>query len=215
MDRITTFSNRIKEYRETHNMTLADIEARTGVPAQTINRYELSQRSPKIDVANDIAEKLGVNALWLQGYDVPEYLYDDTGRTICYFPVIGSISAGYDNEPVMNYTDETIPIPAEFIKGHKKDDFFVLNVTGNSMYPQLIPGDKVLVRRCASVDSGDTAIVLYNGEDATIKKVRYSPGEDWLELVPVNPEYATRRIEGADLKLCRVQGKVIKLIRDV
>ena len=46
-----------------------------GFAAQTLNRYELGQRAPKIDVAAELAEALGVNALWLQGYDVG--MHDD------------------------------------------------------------------------------------------------------------------------------------------
>lgn len=56
--------------------------------------------------------------------------------------------------------------------------------------------------------------VLYNGDEATVKKVHYVYGEDWLELIPINPEYETKRIEKHDLENCRVLGKVVKLIRD-
>lgn len=56
--------------------------------------------------------------------------------------------------------------------------------------------------------------MAYNNDEATLKKVKYVPGEDWLELIPANPEYVTRRIQGADLGQCHVIGKVIRLIRD-
>ena len=52
-------------------MTLSDLSNLTGIPAQTINRYELGQRAPKIDTAVQIADALRINPLWLQGYDVP------------------------------------------------------------------------------------------------------------------------------------------------
>lgn len=70
MNRIKTISERLKEYRTSKGLTLADMEKLTGIPAQTINRYELGQRAPKIDVAVSIAESLSINPLWLQGYDV-------------------------------------------------------------------------------------------------------------------------------------------------
>jgi len=70
MTRIATFAMRINEYRMANNLTLAEMESKIGVPAQTINRYELGQRVPKIDVANDIADALNINPLWLQGYSV-------------------------------------------------------------------------------------------------------------------------------------------------
>ena len=70
MERNSTFAERLKEYRKITGMTLADIEVATQMPAQTINRYELGQRAPKIDSAVQIAQKLGINPLWLLGYAV-------------------------------------------------------------------------------------------------------------------------------------------------
>ena len=70
MKRIANISSRLKEYRNMYNLTLADMERKTGIPAQTINRYELGQRVPKIDIAVSIAESLNINPLWIQGYDV-------------------------------------------------------------------------------------------------------------------------------------------------
>ena len=75
MERISTFAQRLYEYRQRNGYSLADLEKRTGFAAQTLNRYELVQRAPKIDVAAELAEALGVNALWLQGYDVG--MHDD------------------------------------------------------------------------------------------------------------------------------------------
>ena len=46
------------------------------IPAQTLNRYELAQRVPKVDTVNKIAERLGLNPLWLQGYNVSMSLED-------------------------------------------------------------------------------------------------------------------------------------------
>lgn len=69
---VSSFGNRIKKYREDNNLTLAEIERMTDVPAQTINRYELGQRVPKVDAAAIIADKLNLNPLWLFGYDVED-----------------------------------------------------------------------------------------------------------------------------------------------
>ena len=69
---VSSFGNRIKQYRENNNLTLAEIEHMTNVPAQTINRYELGQRVPKVDAAAIIANKLKLNPLWLFGYDVED-----------------------------------------------------------------------------------------------------------------------------------------------
>lgn len=72
MERVSSISERLKEYRISHDLTFAEMEQKTGIPAQTLNRYELGQRSPKLDVAVSIAESIGVHPMWLQGYSVPE-----------------------------------------------------------------------------------------------------------------------------------------------
>ena len=69
MKKIAEIGYRIKEYREINNLTLSDMEAKTGIPSQTLNRYELGQRMPKSDTVTQIAEKLNINPLWLFGYD--------------------------------------------------------------------------------------------------------------------------------------------------
>ena len=69
---ITNIAARLKEYRLSKQLSFADMERLTGIPAQTLNRYELGQRSPKYDTAIHIASSLGVNLLWLLGFDAPE-----------------------------------------------------------------------------------------------------------------------------------------------
>lgn len=129
------------------------------------------------------------------------------------YPVIGRITAGYTGLAVEEYTGDYIEVPSYIMRGHKKEDFFVLEIQGDSMSPKLLNGDRVLVERCDSVDSGTIVVLLYNGSESTVKQVRYVAGEDWLELVPVNPDYPVKRIEGPDLERCRVLGKIVYLFR--
>jgi transcriptional regulator with XRE-family HTH domain len=79
MERASTFAQRLKEYMVSHNdMTYEELSKITGVPAQTLNRYVLGQRIPKIDAATDIATKLNIHPLWLQGYNI-----DNEIPTVC------------------------------------------------------------------------------------------------------------------------------------
>lgn len=68
------FSNRLKQYMELNSLTYDTLAKMTGYPAQTLNRYVLGKRTPKIDDFSKICESLGVNPLWLHGYDQPMYL---------------------------------------------------------------------------------------------------------------------------------------------
>ena len=140
----------------------------------------------------------------------------DFGKNLCRsYPVIGEVAAGFGSEAVEEETGDYEQIPLEWLRGHNPDNFFVLRVKGDSMYPDFQDGDHVLVHRQTSVDSGTVAVMLYDSEVATLKKVRYKKGEDWVELIPRNPEYQTKRIENWDLNECRVLGEVKRLIRVV
>lgn len=65
-----TFANRLKGLRLERGWTLAQMESITGIAAQTLNRYELGQHVPKIDVIPKLSVSLNVDPMWLQGYDV-------------------------------------------------------------------------------------------------------------------------------------------------
>ena len=67
MVRISNVSQRLKEYRENHGLTLAELGEKCKIPAQTLNRYELEQREPKIGSAIKIADSLHISLLWLLG----------------------------------------------------------------------------------------------------------------------------------------------------
>ena len=156
---------------------------------------------------------------WLIFFAVPvdvltgENQSDTDDPSCCSYPVIGEVAAGFGCEAMEEETGEYEMIPDSWMRGHRKENFFVLQVKGDSMYPDFIEGDRVLVHRQTSVDSGTIAVVLYDGEIATLKKVRYENNCDWMELIPRNPEYQTKRIEKEDLNQCRVLGEVKRLIR--
>ncbi|WP_313563818.1 helix-turn-helix domain-containing protein [Ruminiclostridium cellobioparum] len=64
----TTFANRLKVLRGFRMLTLEELSKMVDIPAQTLNRYELGQRIPKIDVVAQIASKMNINPMWLCGY---------------------------------------------------------------------------------------------------------------------------------------------------
>ena len=98
----------------------------------------------------------------------------------------------------------------------RPEDFFIASVDGNSMYPHYQHGDDILCLRCTDMEhSGRVGIIVFGDGEATLKKIEYTDGEDWIDLVPFNPEYTTKRIDGADLEQCRVVGRVIRVIRSV
>lgn len=201
----------LKEIRKELNLTQVEVADRMGITQSAYSHWEKENRTPDVKTAKRLAEVLGVSVDRLLGIDT----YTTTDDLI-EFDVLGTIKAGYDGEAIEMPTGDKIPIPKQFLKGYRKEDYMVLRISGLSMFPKFLDGDYALIRKQVSVLSGDVACILYNGNEATIKTVRYVKGEDWLELVPANPEYPVKRLEGeADLQSCRILGKVVKLIRDI
>lgn len=132
------------------------------------------------------------------------------------FPVIGNIATGYNHIAIESWDGDKVDIPNSYLKGYTPKDFFVLCVKGDSMYPQYQDGDKVLILRQSTVNySGDVGAVIYNDEISTLKKIEFVEDEDWLRLVPVNPNVPPILIAGEELKHCRIMGVPKLLIREM
>lgn len=192
-----------------------------------VGKWEIGYQTPEMYTTKCIAELLGVSIDYLTSFnDAEEFPIGEekkyglnhpiiTSETVV-FPVVGSIAAGYDEIAVENWSGETVEIPLAYLKGRKKEEFFVLSVKGDSMYPLYMDGDKVLILRQSTLNySGEIGAVLYEGENATLKKVEYVYGEDWMRLVPINPEFKPKLIENSDLEQCRVLGIPRLLIREI
>ena len=147
---------------------------------------------------------------------VIKFPYPNVTEDYVTFPVIGEIAAGYDYTASEDWSGDTVDIPVSFLHGRDRSEFFVLSVHGDSMYPLYMDGDKVLILKQTTLNrSGEVGAVIYEGDLATLKKVEYVKGEDWMKLIPINPQYAPKTIEGADLELCRVLGIPKLLIREI
>lgn len=208
---------RIKQRRKEIGLSAETVAEKLGVSPATIYRYENNDiKKFPTDILEPLSKVLRTTPAYLLGLEDKQLYSPEITDDIVTFPVIGSIAAGYDELAVEDWSGETVEIPVSYLKGHKKEEFFVLSVHGDSMYPLYMNGDKVLILKQNALDhSGEIGAVLYEGENATLKKVEYADGEDWLRLIPVNPEYMPKTIEGAALGECRILGVPRLVIREI
>ena len=201
----------IKYLRESLGMTQDELAEMVGYrDRSSIAKVEAG----KVDLTQSkiaaFASALSVSPAKLMGIGDPIIEAEETVQ----IHFIGDVAAGYDRLAVDEY--ETLEVPKSWLRGRPASNYFAMRVSGNSMYPEYKNGDEVF---CIATNemggSGKIGVIIYNSEEATLKRLVYKQGEDWLDLVPVNPEYMTKRIEGADLELCRVIGKPLRLIRNV
>ena len=231
-----TFGEKLKFLRQERNLSQQEFANILGTSKQVISRYELGQTTPKIGVAAHWCELLGVNLDNMLNnsrgvYDGSTTNFDDLPSTsrgaygfpapqisddVVTMPVIGDMAAGFEHIAAENWSGDTICVPESYLHGRPASDYIVLNVCGDSMYPFYLDGDKVLVLRTPALEySGQVALVRYDGEMATLKKVEYHPGDDKMKLIPANPLYQPREITGSDLDQCSIIGIPKLVIREV
>ena len=186
------------------------LEKAIGLAQGSIKNWRNGKSKPSLEAVSKIADYFGVSVDYLLG-KTANNIYPVDSITV--FEELGTIKAGFDGSIDECPTGRKVEIPTSMLHGRPATDYFTLRVTGDSMYPVFVDGDTILCLRTDSIDSGTYAVVIYDGDEATVKKVNYVQGEDWLELIPVNPMYQTRRIAGNDLAQCRVIGKVVSSIR--
>ncbi len=207
----------IRNRRLELGMSQEELATKMGYTSRsTIAKIESGKNDIPQSKIQAFAKALNTTPGALMGWEIDNLKSPEISTDTVTFPVIGSIAAGYDELAVEDWSGETVEIPISYLNGRQKDEFFVLSVHGDSMYPLYMDGDKVLVLKQSTLDrSGDIGAILYDGESATLKKVEYVTGEDWMRLVPINPEFKPHEIHGADLEACRVLGVPRLLIREI
>jgi repressor LexA len=126
-------------------------------------------------------------------------------------PILGVIRAGEPLRAEQNIIGYEY-LPEEMLKG---GECFGLKVTGDSMNnSRIVDGDVVIVREQPEVNNGDIAVVLVNGDEATVKK--FYKTDSTVTLLPnsTNAIYQPIIIDTTKTPV-KVLGKVIKVIMEI
>lgn len=198
----------LKRLREEKEMTQAELGKALEISPSAIGMYEQGRRTPDIPTLKKIASYFNVSLDYLLGNSPAKAAQPKpTGRGVR-IPVLGRVVAGIPIEAVEEILDYEEITPELAASG----EFFALKIRGHSMEPRMMEGDVVIVRRQDDVDSGDVAIVLVNGNEATVKRVKKQ--EDGITLIATNTSvyephyYSNKEIEELPV---RILGKVVEL----
>lgn len=204
---------RIKELRMERGISQNQLAKKAGISQAGLSAIESTTKNPSMQTLQLIANALDVPVAQLTG-DMPAS-FDNVSSLIpssaggIRIPVLGDVAAGIPIEAITDIIDyEEIPVSMA-----KSGDYFGLRVKGKSMEPQILEGDVVIVRKQHDVESNDIAVVLVNGDSATVKRVKKR--EDGIVLIPFNPlydpmYYSTDEISSLPLSII---GKVVELRR--
>ena len=179
-----------------------------------LSQYVNGKSNPDNEKIFLLSKVFGVTEAWLLGYDVHRYERIEEAKINApqtlhglKIPVLGTVAAGIPISAVEDILDyEEIPQSWE-----NQGEFFALRIKGDSMQPKMDDGDVVIVRQQSDANSGDTVIVLVNGDDATCKKLQKI--ENGIMLVSTNPNYLPMFYSNEEIvtKPVVILGKVVEL----
>ena len=191
----------IKELRKQKGLSQRELAQLCNVHQTAVSQWEKGRTSPDSESLKILSSVLGVSVARLIGGE------DIDSKTL--IPVLGFVRAGIPMEAIEDILDYE-EISAEMAS---RGEYFGLKIKGDSMHPLFQEGDTVIVRRQPDVDSGEVAVVLVNGNDATVKKLIKK--DTSILLVPENSAYEPMIFDKNEIAYLPVTivGNVVELRR--
>lgn len=200
-------ANNLKKY--TSHLTQGQLSEMTGIPTSTLSGYFAERSTPNAGNIQKIADALGIDKS-----DI-DPRFSSTGNISSpshpkgnRIPVLGRIAAGIPIEAIQDIEDYE-DIPAAW--GDPRE-YFALKIQGHSMEPRICDGDIVIAQKISDADSGSVAVVLVDGEEATVKQIKKS--DEGITLIGWNPAvYPPQFYTWAEVKRLPVQ--ILGLVKEV
>lgn len=177
----------IKRKRLSLGLTLEEVGNMVGVGKSTVRKWETGDiENMKRDKIVKLSKALRVSPAYIMGMEDDEEVTPINSSTV---PVLSKVSAGspmYAEENILEYSQ----VPSFLYKEGAEQ--FYLKVSGDSMNNIFKENDLVFVEKDKPIENGQIGVVMINGYDATVKRVRYD--EDKIYLIPesTNAEHLTQ-----------------------
>lgn len=173
-----TFSMRLKTLLSEHEMNQNQLSKILGVSESTVGKWILEKSLPRMGIIQKLSEHFNVpKSYFLEKQENPAKAMTKGVR----IPILGRVVAGVPLEAITDIEgyEEITPKMASL------GEYFALRIKGHSMEPRIEDGEIVICKQQSDVESGDIAIVLVNGNEATCKQIKKSP--DGITLIGFNP----------------------------
>ena len=187
-----------------------NIDPRTGKPiAPTLDTVKYVSKAMDLPIEQllkmlDDSQEFLMNA----SKDIYEKEFSRSSSAVVF--IYGTIPAGIPVECIEDIID-TEEISSDMLKSGK--EYFGLKVKGNSMFPEYLDGDTLILEKVDDCESGQDCVVMVNGNDGTFKRV--FKNESGIILQPLNPAfqpliYTNEQIQSLPVKII---GRVVELRR--
>ena len=203
-------ANNIRYYRKLNKLTQADLANKLDVAPTAISAWEVGRNKPLMDKIEQMSTLFNVKKSDLLGdeIDTPTNLVPINRASIVSIPILGTIKCG---QPIL--AEENITSYREELSDRlPSGNLFYLKSQGDSMVPTIPEGSLVLIREQPTVEYGEVAAVLVNGDtEATLKRVKKQG--DIVMLIADNPDYPPYII--TDDNPARIIGKAVQVSVDL
>lgn len=199
------FAKNLQYYMTLNNKTRVDVCRDLEIPYSTFTDWYNANIYPRIDKIQLLANYFGIQKSDLVENKSNEQKSNSNSAIVF---IYGSIPAGVPMECIEDIID-TEEIPADMLRGGKQ--YFGLKVKGNSMEPEYLDGDTLILEKADNCESGDDCIVMVNGNSGTFKRV--FKNENGIILQPLNPAYAPMVFTNEQIENLPV--KVIGIVEEI
>lgn len=203
-------ANNIRYYRKLNKLTQADLANKLDVAPTAISAWEVGRNKPLMDKIEQMSTLFNVKKSDLLGdeIDTPTNLVPISRASIVSIPILGTIKCG---QPILA-EDNITGYREELSDRLPSGNLFYLKSQGDSMLPTIPEGSLVLIREQPTVEYGEVAAVLVNGDtEATLKRVKKQG--DIIMLIADNPDYPPYII--TDDNPARIIGKAVQVSVDL
>lgn len=174
------FAKNLKYYMDINNKDRNDLARDLEIPYTTITSWYNAEFYPRIDKIEILANYFDIKKSDL--VENHDNFNKSTSSAIVF--VYGTIPAGIPMECIEDIID-TEEISADMLRGNK--EFFGLKIKGDSMEPEYLDGDTIILEKVDDCESGDDCVVMVNGNDGTFKRI--FKNENGIILQPLNNKY--------------------------
>ena len=197
------FGSNLSRILEERGISQNEFARMMDVTSATVSNWCRGIKTPRMDKIDKMCEMFHI-----ERSDFITKEIDKIPNYAVKIPILGTVVAGM---PISAYQDilgyeEITPEMAQ------TGEFYALKVKGNSMEPRICEGDIVIVKVQPDVECGDIAVVIVNGDEATVKKI--SKSEEGITLIANNTAVYTPRFytnkQIAELPVI-ISGKVVEL----
>lgn len=192
----------LRQLRELKGLSLREVDRLSDISYTHLNMIENGKRNVTPALLRNLSQLYNVNYLDLYekaGYidlieDEKSAKTDLLGNPVVPIPLIGTVKAGYDYLAQENW-EGTIDLDK---KVADTGEFFALRIKGDSMIPAFFEGDIVIIRKQNYCENNQFAVVIINGEEGTLKKVKKT--DEGIILQPINPAYGPVMYTNKEIK---------------